>query len=539
MADRRSDLVGAVTMQGLLPDVLRHSAKLRPRHLAVRDESRSLTYLDLLDRANRIAVALSEGLGVGLQERFAVLSENRMEFVEIVFAAALAGCVCVPLNYRLAPRELAEILEDARVSTVLAESRFGDALEAVRAAGFEGRVVWFDGAESSPDTYEWLLQSASPHAPARGETLPSDVVLQMYTSGTTGRPKGVMLSHRNLLACSWSHLVERTVISDERYLTTAPLCHLAAGSRMWLLVHAGATHIIHCGFEAERVADTMVTEGITSTFMVPAMLSRLLTVPAARGRRLADRVRLLNYGAARMSPELLTAALERLGCDFQEGYGLTEASPNLTILPPEDHRRNASGHFSPRLASVGRETVGVHVRVVDGEDRDVAVGEVGEVIAKGANIMEGYWRLPEQTAEALRGGWLRTGDLGKVDDDGYIYLVDRVKDMLISGGINVYPAEIERQLEQHPLVAEVAVVGRDDDRWGEVPVAFVVAERGAPPASEMVTELAAFITPRLARFKQPRRYELIEALPRNVAGKVIKRELRELAAQTSESSPLH
>jgi long-chain acyl-CoA synthetase len=520
-----------MTVQGLLSDVLRHTAKLRPLHPAVIDDRRSLDYADVNARAARAANLLAGGLAVAPQERFAVLSENRAEFIELVFGAAMAGCVCVPLNYRLTPRELSEILADAEVRMVFAESQFADAIETVCASGFAGRIVWLDGGARDSDSYDTLLQASSPTAEPRPSAHPSDVVLQMYTSGTTGTPKGVMLSHRNLLACSWSHLAERTVVPEDRYLTTAPLCHLGAASRIWLVAHAGATHVIHRRFDPERVFEAMYGEGVSNSLVVPTMLSRVLDVAAASGRSLKDKVRLLNYGTARMPLDLLTAGLERLRCDFMQGYGLTEASPNLTILPPEDHRPSASGDYSPRLASVGRETVGVHVRVVDSDDQDVAPGQVGEVVAQGANIMEGYWRRPEDTAEALRDGWLRTGDLAVVDDAAYVYLVDRSKDMLISGGINVYPAEVERQLEQHPWVAEAAVVGVADSRWGEVPAAYIVLDQDHSGNDRVEAELTSFMETRLARFKLPKRYEIVSELPRNVVGKVLKHELRRQASQ--------
>jgi fatty-acyl-CoA synthase len=339
-----------------------------------------------------------------------------------------------------------------------------------------------------------------------------------------------MLSHRNLMANSWHHLVEGSVIPSDRYLTMAPLCHLAANSRIYLLAHAGATHVIHSGFDPDAVMAAMAGGAVNTALVVPAMVRRLLDTAARDGVDLRGRIRLLTYGGAPMPVGQLTEALERLGCDFQQGYGLTEGGPNLTVLRPQDHRPDSGGLYTERLASVGRETIGVHVRVVDAEDRDVATGEVGEVIARGGNVMEGYWNRPEETAAALRGGWLRTGDVGRMDDEGYLYLVDRSKDMLVSGGFNVYPREVERQLEQHPLVLETAVVGVPDERWGEVPVAYVVCSPGAAGATSVPRELEDFLSERLARYKVPRRYEIVGELPRNGAGKILKGELRAAAA---------
>lgn len=509
----------------LLPGLLRHSAKLRPKHLAVVDDDRRLTYAELEERTRRLANALRDGLALAAGERFALLSTNRAEFAEVYFGAAAAGLVCVPINYRLTGPEIAEILSDAEVRVVIAEPSFEDTLTAARELGFDGQVIWLGGG------YEALLREASQlrrDEPAHE----SDAVLQMYTSGTTGVPKGVVLSHRNVVSNGWHLLAEDSAVASDRYLSSGPLCHLGAGSRVFLLVHAGGTHVIHSHFDPERVV-AAVQEGVANaTLIVPAMVRQLLDASAAAGSSMRGKVRLITYGTAPMPLGVLTAALERLGCDFQQGYGLTEAGPNLTILPPADHRPDASGTLSGRLASVGRETTGVEVRVVDPEDGDVAPGEVGEVIARGPNIMGGYWNRPEETEAALRGGWLRTGDLGTVDGERYVYLVDRSKDMLVSGGFNVYPREIERQLEQHPAVAEVAVVGAPHERWGEIPVAFVVPTAPGADRDALAADLTGFCEQRLARFKLPKRYCVVNELPRNSVGKVSKSDLRRQLEET-------
>lgn len=514
----------------LLQETLRHSRAIRPGHIAVADDARSLTYAELDDRAHRLANALRDGLAMDRGERFAFLSTNRAEFVEVYFAAALAGVVCVPLNYRLAAPEILEILADAGVRVLLAESELEQKLSLIEGGGFDGEIVRLSARGSTGGGYESLLRDA--RTAERDEPAAQrEVIVQMYTSGSTGVPKGVMLSHRNLVANSWHLLAEGSAGSEDRYLSSAPLSHLGAGSRVFLLVHAGATHVVHSQFDPERAVSAMVDGVANTALIVPAMLRQLLDVAAHRGVSLHGRVRQITYGTAPMPRELLTEALERLGCDFQQGYGLTEASPNLTLLPPSDHRPDASGSYAERLASVGRETIGVNVRVVNEDDRDQPPGEVGEVIARGANVMEGYWKRPAETAEALRGGWLRTGDLARVDEDGYVFLVERKKDMLVSGGFNVYPREIERQLEQHPRVLEVGVVGVANERWGEVPVAFVVPAEPVQDAGALTAELERFCDARLARFKVPKRYCLIESLPRNSVGKVAKRELRKRLEQ--------
>ena len=244
-----------------------------------------------------------------------------------------------------------------------------------------------------------------------------------------------------------------------------------------------------------------------------------------KAQALGGTLRLISYGGSPMPVGLLREALAVFECDFQQGYGLTEASPILTILPPEDHAPTGD---QARLTSVGREAAGVQLRIVDRDDRQVEPGVVGEIVARGANVTAGYWQRPKETAAALRGGWLRTGDLARVDKDGYVHLVGRTKDMLVSGGLNVYPREVELRLEEHPAIREAAVVGVADERWGEVPVAFLVVANDAPP--NLQSDVAGFLSKRLARYKVPKRYELVDALPRNSNGKLLKRTLRERAA---------
>lgn len=509
----------------LLQDSLRHARQVYPHRAAVVDGTRALTYVELDDRVRRLANALRDGLGLRFGERFAFLSPNRAEFLEVYFGAATAGLVCVPLNPRLASLEMVEILEDAEARALLADASLLAHIEEIRAAGFAGQIVSLGNADDEPNPYEQLLRGAS--ASERRDPIDADdTAIQIYTSGTTGQPKGVMLTHRNLISNSWHLMSEGAAMPGDRYLNIAPLCHLGAGSRVFLLVHACSTHVLHTSFDAERCVSALAAGEANSALIVPAMLRQLLDAADTSGLSLRGMVRQITYGTAPMPSALLFEALERLGCDFQQGYGLTEAGPNLTILPPEDHRPGQTG-TPERLASVGRETRGVHVRVVDGSDADVAVGQVGEIIARGPNIMKGYWRRPDETADALRQGWLRTGDLATIDEHGYVTIVDRKKDMLVSGGFNVYPREIERQLERHPAVAEVAVVGAAHERWGEVPIAFVAPTSSATDNDELKRQLTALCTKQLARYKQPRDYRFLDSLPRNPVGKIAKRELRD------------
>ena len=506
-----------------IPDVLNRTCSLVPDKTAVKFDNRELSYRLLAERAARVANLLRYELEVTVGARFGLLARNTAEFPEIYFGAALAGCVCVPINYRLSSREVGYILADAAANVLIADTRLENLVEQTRGGGFDGRIVWIGEDVPSADSYKFLIElAASRYSPER-EIDDSDVVLQMYTSGTTGFPKGAMLSHRSLLANSWSAISERNLIGSDLCLLTSPLSHLAAGARIIMSAHVGATLRIDSGFDAERVLRLITQGDVTTGVFVPTMVQLLLEangdvpIPSGRFRR-------LTYGSAPMPRPLLTRAIETLHCEFQQGYGLTEASPNVAVLPPEDHVLNGSDIQLRRLDSVGRPTIGVQVRVVDDEDRELPAGAQGEIAVRGANVMEGYWRKPEETAATLRGGWLHTGDLGTMDANGYLYLVDRRSFMLVSGGLNVYPREIEVQLEAHPGVLDVAVSGRPDQLWGETPVAFVVLR---PGSQATVDELANWCRNRLAGYKVPKDFYFVASLPRSSTGKVLRRQLTE------------
>ena len=501
----------------LLHDSVRHAAKLYPDRPAVTDYRTVLSYGQLWQRANLLANALRTGRRRPRQARVGLLATNSAAIAEVYVACALAGCACVPLNYRLAGGEIASMLADADVRLLFVHPDLAPLAEAAVAAGFAGELVWLG------EPYERLLATGQAvYRPTETEPA-SDIVLQMYTSGTTGSPKGAMLSHRSLVANSWTNLAERNVVEGDVYLVVTPLCQIGGTSRLLTAFLASATVRLLGRFDPGRVAQLLEAGEATTTFLVPTMIRQLLeAIPADRPSRPFRR---LCYGGSPMPFDLLAAAMERLHCEFQQGYGLTESSPNLTTLRPEDHILRGPADVVARLGSVGRESVGVQVRVVDEAGADVPVGERGEIVARGANIMEGYWRRPEATAAAIRDGWLHTGDIGVLDEAGFVFLVDRTTDMLISGGLNVYPREIELQLEQHAAVAEVAVVGRADARWGEVPVAFI-ALRPEASAEAVRAELEQLCRERLAGYKQPKEYIFVEALPRNAMGKVLKHALR-------------
>jgi acyl-CoA synthetase (AMP-forming)/AMP-acid ligase II len=515
-----------MSMQLLLTDLLRHSARLFPEKPAIYCGGASRAYGELDARAQRLANALRYHLRLNRDDRFAVLAQNTVEFPEIYFGAAYSGCVCVPINYRLAAREVLEILADSHARALVADPRLAELVEGAVECGYDGPVLWLGPGRD----YELMLEAAKPSFARPEAHEPSDVVLQSYTAGTTGMPKGAMLSHRNFVANSWGIIGERSVIREDVCLVASPLCHLGSGSRVITAAHASATLHVLPKFDPEDALGLIAAREVSSAVLQPTLVKML--VDCARDLSI-DRVegfRRLTYGGSPIPLPVLRDAMALLNCEFQHGYGLTEATTNLTYLQPDDHVVDGSVEATRRLESVGRQSMGTEVHVFSDDDVEVIAGQPGEIVARGPNVMEGYWNQPEATAETIRGGWLHTGDVGVMDEAGYLYVVDRKKDMLISGGINVYPREIEIQLEAHPLVDQVAVVARPDERWGEIPMAFVVlTDPGAEPESAK-EELTGFCQSQLARYKVPKVFEFVPDLPRNVTGKVLKRELRERAA---------
>ena len=489
--------------------LLRDAARRLPDAAAVVDESRALTFAELDRLASRTARELT-GLGVGPADRVVIVAKNRAEFVALEFALFELGAVAVPLNWRLRANELSELVADsgARVA-------FGDAAFRLDADRFDGR--WFDldrvGEQLGGDAAE---PSVAP------PTDPDAVAVQMYTSGTTGRAKGSMLSHANVDAMQRAWREDMPLPAGaSRFLQVTPLFHVGALLMTASCVAAGATLRLLPEFTADRAAAVLAMEGVTHALFVPAMLQWLLQEPSVRAGGAKD-LELVVYGAAPMPVPLLRDALEVLGCGFLQGYGLTETAGVLTTLDPPAHRWPATDDPPRRLASAGRAASCCEVRVVDDAGRELPAEQPGEVVARGANVHVGYWRRDD--ADVDDAGWFHTGDVGYFDADGYLYLVDRVKDMVCVAGENVYPREVERRLLEHDAVRDAAVIGVPSDHWGEEVLALVAREDGAEvdPA-----RLIQHCRATLARFKCPTRVEWIDEVPRNAAGKITKAALRE------------
>ena len=484
---------------------------------SLRCGDRAWTWAELAERVERCAAGLvAEGVRPGT--RVAVLEKNDPACVEMAYGAGRAGAVLTVVNWRLAPEEWHYVLADSAAELLVVGAEFAAAAEQLRGRLPQlRRVVVLGGPD---DEYEPWLAAHAPGSVALPDAEPDDVVLQLYTSGTTGFPKGVMLTHRNVAAHNAAALQVVAPSPDTVAMVPMPLYHVGGISyALWNLA-AGARTVVVREPVPSLLLETIEQQGVTDTFLVPALIAVLLQDPTLARRDLSG-LRHLLYGASPMPEPLMRAALARFPGILGQVYGMTELSGAVTYLSPEDHTGTA---HPERLLSAGRPYPGVEARVVDGDGRGLPVGERGELLVRSRQCMAGYWRQPEATAETLvDGGWLRTGDVARLDEGGYVYLEDRVKDMVVSGGENVYPAEVERVLLLHPAVAEVAVIGVPDERWGETVKACVVP---APGATVDAAELIAHCRASLAGYKRPTSVDVLDALPRNATGKVLRRELR-------------
>lgn len=455
-------------------------------------------------RAGRLAA-----LGVGHGDRVALLGENSPAYLEWLFAAARLGAITVPVNMRLAAAEVAYVLEDSGAGVLVCSPAFAALGEA--ACGV---------LTAPPERVD--LTERPPDGPARRESEPTggrggEPCVIMYTSGTTGRPKGAVLTHDNMLWNAINMLSAGPgIASTDVTIAAAPLFHIGAlGISALPILYAGGTVVVVPAFDPAGFLDLMAAERVTTQFLVPAMWAALTRVPDLDERTFPALRFAISGGAP--CPVTVIERFLALGWTFTEGFGMTELSPCALFLD--------AGDVVTHAGSVGRPFLHVDARLVDESGDDVGVGEVGELVLRGPSVFAGYWNRPEETAEAMRGGWFHSGDLGTRDERGFVTLVDRKKDMIITGGENVYPVEVEQVLHRHPGVADVAVVGVGDPRWGESVLAVVVpADPDSPPAAD---DVIAFAREHIAHFKAPRRVEVVEQLPRNATGKLLKRTLRE------------
>ncbi|MEA2170087.1 MAG: fatty-acyl-CoA synthase [Solirubrobacteraceae bacterium] len=493
--------------------LLAQRARLNPDQTAVVDGATELDYARLNDEVNRLASGLAaEGIGAG--DRVAILASNSYRFYELLFACAKLGAILVTVNYRLVADEVEYVMRDSGAALLFHSAEFADVAQTVARIVGDLRAGTLEGTQDGL-SLQRLVENGTGEEPNRPVRLDAPLMI-LYTSGTTGHPKGAVLTHANLVATSTNQHFDWGVTAADRCLVAAPLYHVGALLLLsWPTLHAGGTVVVHPGFDPRAVLDAIEHDRVSTLFLAPTMWRMMLLEPDALTRDLSA-IRLCCSGGESLPLPLMEQLIDVFGSQFTEGYGLTEASAAVAVLRPE-HLRTKSG-------SVGMPFLHVAVRVVAPDGEDVPTGALGEIIVNGPTVMAEYWGRPEATADKLRDGWLHTGDVGRFDADGFLFIVDRMDDMLISGGENVYPAEVESVLHGHPDIDQVAVIGVADERWGQIVTAAVVPADGASPTIE---DIAAFCGDRLAGFKRPRRLVLVDDLPRNPSGKVLKRVLRD------------
>ena len=507
-----------------LHDYLEFFARETPDHSCAEMGERKLTYLEVDRLANRFANSLlAQGLTKG--DRFTYVSLNSIEMVIMYYGAAKVGVVPVPLNYRLAPREVLYIVNDSESKLLFSQPEFIDGIDTVRSD--IQNVQTYIHLSSSEDRERWVSYEnwlVNDDSNPRAHVSDTDQLYQMYTSGTTGLPKGVMSNHYSVCEnISSGILFSGMELSRERSLIVAPLYHVAAAVTAMLIIARGGSLVIVDAFDPINVVNKLEGEKISIVTLVPAMIQACLVYVQDLDSRDFSSLRRITYGASPIAKEVLVKAMEKFGCEFSQGFGMTELSCIATGLSAEDHVRAIESE-PELLASAGRAVLGTDVRIADANDLEVPYGTVGELQVRGPQVMTGYWNKPEATAETLKDGWMHTGDAAKMDERGYIYIQDRIKDMIVSGGENIYPAEVENALFQHPAVADAAVIGIPSEQWGESVMAFLVLQGEEKPTTE---ELIEFCRERLAGYKLPRQVELVDVLPRNASGKVLKNQLRE------------
>ncbi len=507
---------------------LAHAVKVAGNRPAISCGETEYTWSQFAYRTDCLARGLAQ-LGIERGDRVAVLMLNCHRYFELYYACARMGAVIVPLNTRLASPEISFILNDSEARVLIVDQTFASVASKRDSFPCVQQVV-YSGTQSEEASagmlhYEHLVQQgAARHFSADQDIGDEDLYGLFYTGGTTGRSKGVMLSHKNIVSNAMHFIMATGTVERDVYLHAAPMFHLGDLGGAFGAAMKGACHVFLPQFQPVQVLQIIQAKRVTVTVLVPTMINVLLNHPEVDSYDVSS-LQTLIYAASPMPVELLKQGLKKWGQVFVQGYGMTETAPILSMLPQHDHILEGTPEQVRRLSSCGKQVLGVEVRVVNARGEDVQPGEIGEIIARGPNVMLGYWRMPEATDEALKDGWMHTGDLATVDEEHYLYIIDRAKDMIISGGENIYSVEVEQALYTHPAVLEAAVIGIPDERWGEAVHAVVVRKPGTSVTSE---ELIAHARTQIAGYKVPRSISIrTEALPKNGAGKILKRELRE------------
>jgi fatty-acyl-CoA synthase len=514
----------------ILPETLRRAVRLYPKKKAIVCGENRWEYQAFDERVGRLAQHLRSS-GIMKNDQVALLHPNCHYFLESYYAIARIGATSIPINYRLSPGEIAFVLRDSEAKALIADPIFEKQVTAIRKE-MDGilQILWTrDGIkerDSRDLNYEEAIgKAAAAHLP-EGLAEEEGIAQIYYTSGTTGRPKGVMLSHKNVCTHALGTIGEFHLTDRDVWVHVAPLFHLADAWATWAITWVGGTHVIVREFDPRKILETFEREKITITNLIPTMLNLMVNHPEARKFDYGS-LRVLLSGGAPIAPEVVKKIVETFQCDYVQTYGMTETSPYLTLSILKDHLTKLSYEDQLRFKSkTGREFLGVEMKVVDVNGLEVKKNEkdVGEIIVRGDSVTQGYWKLEKETKESIRDGWLYTGDMAVMDEEGYVTIVDRRKDMILTGGENVYSTEVENVLYAHPSILECAVVGVPDATWGEAVKGIVVLKPGFQSTEK---EIIQFCKDKIAHFKAPRSIDFVETLPRTGSGKIHKKGLRE------------
>ena len=514
----------------ILSETLNKAIKFFPGKQAIVCGGKRWTYQEFGDRINRLSRCL-RGWGVGKDDKVAILHPNCHYFLEAYYGIAQIGAISVPINYRLSSREVAFILRDSDSKLLIVDPMLQKQVDSIRQEiGGVRQILWTGESRITQEardlSYEKVLHQSESGGLLEVEITGEDVAQIYYTSGTTGRPKGVMLSHKNVTTHALGAIAEVHLTDRDVWIHVAPLFHLADAWATWAVTWVGGTHVLVREFDPKVVLETIEREKVTLTNLIPTMLNLMVNDPDV-GRHDYRSLRVLLSGGAPIAPEVVRRIVETFKCDYIQTYGMTETSPYLTVSILKDHLKKLSQEEQLRFKSkTGREFIGVELKVVNDRGSEVKRDEkeVGEIIVRGDIVTRGYWKLPEETNKSIKGGWLYTGDMAVMDEEGYVTIVDRKKDMILTGGENVYSTEVENVLYTHPSVLECAVVGVPDEKWGEAVKGIVVLKPGQKATAE---EIIRFCKDRIAHYKAPKSIDFMGALPRTGSGKIQKKGLRD------------
>lgn len=504
------------------------SAQNFAHQTAIVDGDHQSTYQEFANRVSQLKQALIQQ-GIEKGDRVALLLFNDFRYLELFYAVTSIGAIVIPLNIRLSQSEVIDLLHDSQPRAIFFHREFNSWIPSIakQVRSIHTFVLTEDqkeGGEAYIRAYEEYIATQTPQPLTYDDVSPDDVAGLFYTGGTTGRAKGVMLTHANLVSNAYHIAIMLRYNQETRYLHAGPMFHAADGASTFAVTLVGGTHHHLRMFHPQKFLQVVEKEKPNTVLLVPTMVNMLVNEPSLSQFDVSSLERIL-YGASPMPVEVLKKAKERLPhVLFAQGYGMTEASPLVTMLMEKDHIIGGTEEQEKRLSSCGQAIVGVQVKIVDPEGKEVPVGEVGEITVQGPNVMKGYWNRPEETALALKDGWYYSGDMAYRDEQNYIYIVDRKKDMIITGGENVYSIEVEQVLYSHPEVVEAVVIGVPDEIWGEAVKAIVVKKHDSAATDE---ELIQFCRERLAKFKVPKSVDFVSELPKSGAGKILKRSLRE------------